>query len=117
MNRISDIIRKIIHLLPKNRQNLMFSATFSDSVQEAAQAFLKDYLFFTVGLVGAICGDIELAFHEVESTSKRETLEEILGKEDRDPTERTMIFVGVRILVFGFFLLIISFRKRQLPTI
>jgi len=76
------------------RQTLMFSATFSDSVQEAAQAFLKDYLFFTVGLVGAICGDIELAFHEVESTSKRETLEEILGKEDRDPTERTMIFVG-----------------------
>ena len=83
------------------RQTLMFSATFSDSVQEAAQACLKDYLFFTVGLVGAICGDIELAFHEVESTSKRETLEEILGKEDRDPTERTMIFVGVRILAFG----------------
>jgi len=76
------------------RQTLMFSATFSDSVQVAAQAFLKDYLFFTVGLVGAICSDVEIAFHEVESTSKRETLEDILGKEDRDPTERTMIFVG-----------------------
>jgi len=76
------------------RQTLMFSATFSDSVQEAAQAFLKDYFFLTVGLVGAICGDVELAFHEVESTTKRETLEEILSDEKRDPKERTMIFVG-----------------------
>ena len=77
------------------RQTVMFSATFSDSVQEAAQAFLKDYLFVTVGMVGAICSDVELHFREVESGNKRETLEEILGDDGRDPTERTMIFVGV----------------------
>lgn len=76
------------------RQTVMFSATFSDSVQEAAQAFLKDYLFVTVGMVGAICSDVELIFREVESSNKRETLEEILAAEGRDPTERTMIFVG-----------------------
>merc|ERR1711990_942103 len=76
------------------RQTVMFSATFSDSVQEAAQAFLKDYLFVTVGMVGAICSDVELHFREVESSSKRETLEEILADDCRDPTERTMIFVG-----------------------
>ena len=77
------------------RQTVMFSATFSDSVQEAAQAFLKDYLFVTVGMVGAICSDVELIFREVESSNKRETLEEILADEGRDPAERTMIFVGV----------------------
>ena len=77
------------------RQTVMFSATFSDSVQEAAQAFLKDYLFVTVGMVGAICSDVELVFREVESGNKRETLEEILADDARDPTERTMIFVGV----------------------
>lgn len=76
------------------RQTVMFSATFSDSVQEAAQAFLKDYLFVTVGMVGAICSDVELIFREVESSNKRETLEEILADDSRDPTERTMIFVG-----------------------
>jgi len=80
--------------LAGERQTLMFSATFSDSVQMAAQAFLKDYMFLTVGMVGAICSDVELAFHEVESSSKREKLEEILGDSSRDPTERTMIFVG-----------------------
>jgi len=80
--------------LAGERQTLMFSATFSDSVQLAAQAFLKDYMFLTVGMVGAICSDVELAFHEVEPTTKRETLEEILGDANRDPTERTMIFVG-----------------------
>ena len=80
------------------RQTVMFSATFSDSVQEAAQAFLKDYFFVTVGMVGAICSDVELIFREVESSSKRETLEEILADDCRDPTERTMIFVGVSAL-------------------
>merc|ERR1719397_281308 len=36
-------------------QALMYSATFSDDVQEAAQKFLsEDYLFVTVGMVGAL---------------------------------------------------------------
>ena len=100
------------------RQTVMFSATFSDSVQEAAQAFLKDYLFVTVGMVGAICSDVELQFREVESGNKRETLEEILADDGRDPTERTMIFVGVRSVskshssIDSQFL----FRKRPRPT-
>merc|ERR1711971_172990 len=47
--------------IPKkeDRQTLMFSATFSDDVQEAAKEFLKeDYLFVTVGLVGGVCKDV-----------------------------------------------------------
>ena len=51
---------------PPTRQTLMFSATFSDQVQESAQEFLDpSYLFLTVGtvgvgMVGGICGDIDL---------------------------------------------------------
>ena len=49
-----------------SRQTLMFSATFSDAVQETAQEFLDtSYLFLTVGtvgvgMVGGICGDISI---------------------------------------------------------
>merc|ERR1719154_138998 len=67
------------------RQTLMFSATFSDAVQETAQEFLDtSYLFLTVGtvgvgMVGGIHSDISIEFHEVEASDKR---------------EKTIIFVG-----------------------
>jgi ATP-dependent RNA helicase RhlE len=40
MGFIRDI-RKILNLLPKKRQNLLFSATFSDEIKELADGFLK----------------------------------------------------------------------------
>ena len=49
----------------------MFSATFSDQVQESAQEFLDtSYLFLTVGtvgvgMVGGICGDIDIGNYEI----------------------------------------------------
>ena len=64
--------------IPKkeDRQTLMFSATFSDDVQEAAKEFLKeDYLFVTVGLVGGVCKDVRQEFVEVEQFNKRDKLE------------------------------------------
>ena len=41
MGFIRDI-RKIIALLPKNRQNLMFSATFSDDIRSLAKTICRD---------------------------------------------------------------------------
>ena len=90
---------------PGARQTLMFSATFSDDVQTSAQEFLdQTYLFLTVGtigvgMVGGICGDIELTFHEVETSDKREKLDMILEKMDKDNMEKTIIFVGVSYFV------------------
>ena len=81
---------------PFHRQTLMFSATFPDDIQVAAQDFLEDYLFLTIGLVGGACSDVEQHFHQVEKHDKREKLEELLNDPDRDPKERTLIFVQVR---------------------
>merc|ERR1719342_94457 len=78
------------------RQTLMFSATFPDDIQTAAQEFLNDYLFCTVGLVGGACSDVEQNFHQVEKHDKREKLEELLNDSDRDPNERTLIFVQTK---------------------
>merc|ERR1719348_27368 len=78
------------------RQTLMFSATFPDDIQTAAQDFLNDYLFITVGIVGGACTDVEQLFHQVEKHDKREKLEELLNDPERDPKERTLIFVQTK---------------------
>merc|ERR1719187_1091952 len=79
-----------------DRQTLMFSATFPDEVQESAQEFLNDYLFLTIGLVGGACSDVRQEFHEVARNEKRDKLEELMQDPDRDPKERTLIFVQTK---------------------
>ena len=39
------------------------------------------------------------AFHEVESSDKREKLDSLLGEMDKDNMEKTIIFVGVSFLL------------------
>jgi len=79
------------------RQTLMFSATFPDEVQESAQEFLADdYLFLTVGLVGGACSDVKQVFYEVAKFDKRSKLEELMQDPERDPKERTLIFVQTK---------------------
>jgi len=79
------------------RQTLMFSATFSDEVQSAAQEFLKDdYLFISVGIIGGFCSDVKQEFVKVEQFEKREKLEEILNDPERNPVDRTLVFVQTK---------------------
>ena len=77
----------------------MFSATFPDDIQQAAQEFLVDYLFLTVGMVGGVCSDVEQVFHEVSKFEKRDKLEELMQDPSRDSKERTLVFVQVSYLV------------------
>ena len=79
-----------------DRQTLMFSATFPDEVQESAQEFLHDYLFVTIGPVGGACSDVKQEFHEVPKFEKRTKLEELMQDPERDPKERTLIFVQTK---------------------
>ena len=44
--------------LPKQRQTLMFSATFPKEVQRLASQFLNDYVFLTIGRVGSTSENI-----------------------------------------------------------
>ena len=43
---------------PGKRQTLMFSATFAANIQKLASDFLKDYVFLSVGRVGATSENI-----------------------------------------------------------
>merc|ERR1719334_918241 len=66
--------------------------TFSKQLKN----FLVDYLFLTVGMVGGACGDVNQTFHEVAKYDKRTKLEELMQDPERDPKERTLIFVQTK---------------------
>merc|ERR1719516_553815 len=75
----------------------MFSATFPDEIQQACQEFLRDdYLFTTVGMIGGVCTDVTPEFIKVEHFEKRDKLDEILQDPDRNPLDRTLVFVQTK---------------------
>ncbi|XP_035216173.1 probable ATP-dependent RNA helicase vasa-like isoform X2 [Stegodyphus dumicola] len=72
------------------RQTLMFSATFPEDIQKMAGDFLDNYLFLTVGMVGAANADVEQTFFSVGQYDKRQKLMDILKDVG---TDRTLVFV------------------------
>lgn len=73
MGFIRDI-RKIIALLPKKRQNLLFSATFSPEIKKLADGFLSDPQIVQVAPRNATATGISQVVHPVDSRRKRELL-------------------------------------------
>jgi len=85
--------------MPKKeeRTTLFFSATFPQDVRRSASEYLKkDRIFVTIGVVGAPCADVKQTFLEVERNEKKKALLAILDADDRDPTEKIMIFVNTK---------------------
>uniref|UniRef100_A0A7S4DLH6 RNA helicase n=1 Tax=Lotharella globosa TaxID=91324 RepID=A0A7S4DLH6_9EUKA len=64
----------------EHRQTLMFSATFPKPIQKLAQDFLRDYVFLSVGRVGATCSLITQKLQYAEESKKKEALIRVLPK-------------------------------------
>ena len=62
----------------RDRQTLMFSATFPRDIQMLARDFLKDYIFLSVGRVGSTSENITQKVEYVEDIDKRSVLLDIL---------------------------------------
>ncbi|KAJ3584520.1 hypothetical protein NHX12_015015 [Muraenolepis orangiensis] len=78
----------------EDRQTLMFSATYPESIQRLAGDFLKkDYLFLAVGVVGGACSDVAQKLIQVTKFAKREQLLDILKQSGQ---ERTLVFVETK---------------------
>ena len=82
MPNIEEVVGNESMPAKESRQTLMISATFSDEVQEAANDFLNNH--------------VKQEFIQVGKDEKRDKLEEILQMPDRDPQERTLIFVETK---------------------
>ena len=73
-----EAIREIIGRTPKQRQSLLFSATFADGVREIGRSALRDALEVTVESTEQQQTDIEQRFYEVEPANKQTTLAGLL---------------------------------------
>lgn len=73
MGFIRDI-KKILALLPKKRQNLLFSATFSNEIQILADSLLNKPALIEVARRNAIADKVTHVVHPVDRDRKRELL-------------------------------------------
>ncbi len=81
MGFIHDI-RKVLKLLPSNamRQNLLFSATFSNEIRQLAEGLLDHPEHIQVTPRNTTAERIQQTIHPVDKERKREMLSELIGK-------------------------------------
>jgi len=78
MGFIRDI-RRILALLPKKRQNLLFSATFSDEIKDLADSLLNAPAMIEVTPRNSTVEIIAQRVHPVDRERKRELLTHLIG--------------------------------------
>ncbi|MBK8727660.1 MAG: DEAD/DEAH box helicase [Holophagaceae bacterium] len=83
MGFINDI-RKIISLLPKKRQNLLFSATYTDEIRKLAGTILTDPAFVQVAARNTAAELVRQVVHPVDRERKRELLSHIIKAKNLD---------------------------------
>jgi ATP-dependent RNA helicase RhlE len=81
MGFIRDI-RKILALLPKARQNLLFSATFSDEIRELADGLLRDPATVEVARRNTPSELVEQSVYLVDKGAKRHLLAHLITRGD-----------------------------------
>jgi ATP-dependent RNA helicase RhlE len=81
MGFIRDI-KKILALLPKQRQNLLFSATFSDEIKELADGLLNNPGFVEVARRNTASELVEQTVHLVAQSQKRDMMSHLIKTND-----------------------------------
>jgi len=81
MGFIRDI-KKILALLPKQRQNLLFSATFSDEIKALADGLLHNPGFVEVARRNTASELVEQTVHMVSQKQKRDLMSHLIQMHD-----------------------------------
>jgi ATP-dependent RNA helicase RhlE len=81
MGFIHDI-KKLMALMPKQRQTLLFSATFSREIKTLASGLLKDPVLVEVARENSTSGQISQTVHLVDKRRKRELLSQLIKAGD-----------------------------------
>ncbi|MDH5548018.1 MAG: DEAD/DEAH box helicase [Gammaproteobacteria bacterium] len=79
MGFINDI-RKILALLPKTRQNLMFSATFSDEIRQLARGILSNPVEIDVSPRNSTTHSVKQLMHPVDKKKKTALLKHLISE-------------------------------------
>ncbi|WP_076407498.1 DEAD/DEAH box helicase [Shewanella sp. UCD-KL12] len=92
MGFISDI-QKIMQAVNKNRQNLLFSATFSSAVKNLANEMLVKPKLIAVDSQNSTADTVSQVVYPVEQRRKRELLSELIGKKN---WQQVLVFTATR---------------------
>ena len=79
MGFIHDI-KKILSILPKHRQNLLFSATFSPEIKKLTDGLLNAPVLIEVSKANSTSHKVEQTVHHVDKERKKELLIHLLNK-------------------------------------
>lgn len=79
MGFINDI-KKVINVLPKKRQTLLFSATFSKDIKKLADSLLDKPKLIEVARSNASAESIKQIVHHVDKARKRELLTHLINE-------------------------------------
>jgi len=92
MGFIHDI-RRVLALLPKHRQNLLFSATCSKEIEQLANGLLRDPVLIEVARRNTAAEGVHQVVHPVEKTRKRELLSHLIH---RGAWEQVLVFTRTK---------------------
>ena len=81
MGFVNDI-KKVIAVLPKERQTLLFSATYSDAIKKLSAQFLRSPSLIEVARRNTSSETVEQAVYPVDKERKRELLIHLINKGD-----------------------------------
>ena len=87
-------LQRIINLLPKKRQNLMFSATFSTEIKKLANSFLSDPVTIEVARSNATSDNIRQVIYKVSEDAKRDVVEHLIRGRD---LKQVLVFSNTKI--------------------
>ncbi|CAN5567920.1 DEAD/DEAH box helicase [soil metagenome] len=103
-------LQRILSYLPKQRQTLLFSATFSPEIKRLAQSYLQDPLLVEVARPNATATNVEQLFYMTTDDDKRGVVLKVL--KDRG-IKQAIVFVNSKL---GAARLARSFEREGLNT-
>jgi ATP-dependent RNA helicase RhlE len=103
-------LQRILSYLPKTRQTLLFSATFSPEIKKLAQSYLQDPVLVEVARPNQTATNVEQRFYRVDDDNKRLAIVKILR--ERGITQ-SIVFVNSKL---GCARLARSFERDGLRT-
>jgi superfamily II DNA/RNA helicase len=87
-------LQRIINLLPKKRQNLMFSATFSPEIKKLAGSFLTDPTTIEVARSNATADKVTQVVYKVADEHKRDVVEYLIRQRE---LKQVIVFSNTKI--------------------
>jgi len=87
-------IKRIIALLPKQRQNMLFSATFPDEIRNLAKSMLSNPVEIQIAARNAPADLVTHVVHPVAREKKRELLSYLIQTRE---LRQVLVFTGTRI--------------------